>query len=204
MFEFSPGDFDELLLVLSPAAPTTLASVHSTPENVVQWWSGCCSALMYLHSKRIMHRDVKPANIGILYFPNARAVLLDLGSCEEKLTSDNHYAGTVRYLAPEVIRLKNWAQTSPRPPPYNHKVDIWGIGITFFEAIHRRVPWREVDKNQWEEYFKESREDSFLHQQIRWAGSWDAGSRPSAEQLSAAAKDYLDQDSNPKKRQRLA
>lgn len=78
-----------------------------------------CDAIEYMHSKNIMHRDIKPENI-LLDRKNVVKVC-DFGfavNCEPRMT----LCGTVEYMAPEMILRK----------PYNHKIDIWGLGILLF------------------------------------------------------------------------
>lgn len=211
--EFAQNDYDEIILFLTPAATTTMASVHSTPVYLIKWWSGCCSALKYLHSHGIMHRDVRPHNVGVIFAPVATAIILDLGSCGKKTHSDDHLVGTVRYLAPEVMRIKSWdngGRSGLSPPPYTHAVDVWGLGLTFAEASHGLVPWKAVSEEGWRAWSSGIRASdgssvaNFLCQQIHRAIVWDDKSRPSGQQLSNAVDEFLDTNSSRQKRQRCA
>ena len=70
-------------------------------------------AIMYLHTKNIIHRDIKTLNI--LITKDSKIKLADLGA--SKIVSAPMQAtrvGTPLYLAPEIIKHR----------PYDYKVDI--------------------------------------------------------------------------------
>lgn len=46
--------------------------------------------------------------------------------------------GTAEYMSPEMILRK----------PYNHKNDIWGLGILFFEMIEGRAPFQGQSQDE--------------------------------------------------------
>jgi fused-like protein len=89
-------------------------------------------ALYYLHSNRIIHRDMKPQNILI----GARRVvkLCDFGfaramsSATMVLTS---IKGTPLYMAPELVQEQ----------PYNHTVDLWSLGVILYELFVGQPPF---------------------------------------------------------------
>lgn len=213
IYDFYQGTYDEIILFLTPAATTTLAAVKSDFDYLVKWWSGCCSALAYLHLHGIMHCDVKPQNIGVIFSPTARAVILDFGSCFKGPRSHDHRVGTIRYLAPEVISFKEWdtaGRVGPRPSQYTDRVDIWGVGIAFLEAFRGLVPWTQVSKAEWRKYLDSVRAPltstsaRFLDQQVRRAVCWDTEARPSAAELTEATESFLGDDKSYEKRRRLA
>ncbi|MCJ1465106.1 hypothetical protein MMC07_003722 [Pseudocyphellaria aurata] len=100
--------------------------------------------LRYLHDdKGIMHRDVKPANLGVIFTP-LRGVLLDLDAATRKATSFNHGHGTLSYLAPEIIVIKEQRYPAEYLEPYEKNVDIWALGLSAFTFYngHRNFGWR--------------------------------------------------------------
>lgn len=92
-------------------------------------------ALAYLHTLRIVHRDVKPDNIGFDH--KGELKLFDFGlACElrkEYRDGNGLYqmtgnTGSRRYMAPEVAREE----------AYNHTVDIYSLGILLWEIMEEK------------------------------------------------------------------
>ena len=89
-------------------------------------------ALHYLHSNRIIHRDMKPQNILI----GSRRVVklcdfgfaLAMSSNTMVLTS---IKGTPLYMAPELVQEQ----------PYNHTVDLWSLGVILYELFVGQPPF---------------------------------------------------------------
>ncbi|KAE8901444.1 hypothetical protein PF005_g11845 [Phytophthora fragariae] len=94
------------------------------------------SGVAYLHSKKIIHHDIKPANI--LVDQNGVVKIADFGSSRlinsatMANASSRSLHGTPNYMAPEVIK-----QTSGR----NRKADIWSIGCTVLRLLTGRPLW---------------------------------------------------------------
>jgi serine/threonine protein kinase len=89
-------------------------------------------ALQHLHSKRIIHRDIKIGNV--LLDESNRVKLGDLGVSraldgEEELAQSR--VGTPLYLAPELIKRQ----------AYDYKADIWALGVLIYHMSALKGPF---------------------------------------------------------------
>ncbi|MFJ8780971.1 serine/threonine-protein kinase [Streptomyces sp. NPDC102476] len=89
-----------------------------------------CSALHYLHGRDLLHLDVKPSNVII---DCRRAKLLDLSVARPPGPAPAGI-GTPCYLAPEQARGTGLSAAA----------DVWGVGITLYEAATGDLPFPEV------------------------------------------------------------
>jgi len=100
---------------------------------VVEVLSQVAEALDYAHSRGVVHRDVKPANI--LITPDNRVKITDFGIARldsSNLTMEGQLLGTPNYMAPEQIQGKE----------VDHRADIFSLGVVFYEMLTRRKPFQ--------------------------------------------------------------
>ncbi|KIY96351.1 hypothetical protein MNEG_11610 [Monoraphidium neglectum] len=125
--------------------------------------------LEYLHSCKIVHRDVKGGNV--LVTRDGIVKLADFGASKAyrdatKTDAMKSMRGSVFWMAPEVIKGTG----------YGRRADIWSLGCTVIEMLTGSHPWPERD-NHWSAIF------AIAH-------STEGPPRPPG--ISATAEDFLD------------
>jgi serine/threonine protein kinase len=104
----------------------------SLPETM-RLANDLAGALEALHSRGLIHRDVKPANV--MLDESGRAALTDFGLArgiaETVLTKKGAVVGTVDYLAPELIRGE----------PASHSSDLYSLGCLLYECLVGTPPF---------------------------------------------------------------
>lgn len=99
------------------------------------------SGLSYLHEQKgIMHRDISPGNLAVTSLNEPRGVILDLDAATRSVSSTDHMKGTLPYLAPEIMALKNWDGSCKQPPPYEKSIDTWALGLIMY-ALYTGQPF---------------------------------------------------------------
>lgn len=103
-------------------------------EQIADIIAQVAEALDFAHSKGIVHRDVKPANV--ILIEGYRAKITDFGiakiaSGASNLTTTGQFLGTPNYMAPEQIK----------GAPVDGRTDIFSLGICLYECLTRRKPF---------------------------------------------------------------
>ncbi|XP_013394256.1 mitogen-activated protein kinase kinase kinase 12 [Lingula anatina] len=107
------------------------------PTLILDWAKQITSGMNYLHSHKIIHRDLKSPNI--LISKNDVIKISDFGTCREwnEKSTKMSFAGTVAWMAPEVIRNELCSE----------KVDIWSFGVVLWELLTAEIPYKDVDSS---------------------------------------------------------
>ncbi|WP_433252973.1 serine/threonine-protein kinase [Streptosporangium sp. CA-135522] len=104
------------------------------PRRVAAIGLAVLDALSLAHSRGIMHRDVKPANIMLSH--DGAVLLTDFGIAtlegDVQLTSPNALVGSPGYMAPERLR-----GTGDGPA-----ADLWSLGVTLYAAVEGQSPFQ--------------------------------------------------------------
>jgi len=100
------------------------------PQLVKSYLYQMLDAITYCHSKRILHRDLKPQNL--LIDKNGHIKLADFGLARAfgiPIKTLTHEILTLWYRAPEILLGQK---------EYSTPVDIWSVGLIFYEMAHRK------------------------------------------------------------------
>jgi len=95
--------------------------------------------LIIIHDKKLIHRDIKGANI--LLSEDGYAKLGDFGVGTKLLLKENYRTsikGSPYWMSPQVIQKEN----------YNSKTDIWSLGITCIELTQGEPPFSDLNPNE--------------------------------------------------------
>ncbi|CAH8443515.1 unnamed protein product [Heterobilharzia americana] len=124
--------------------------VFKEPRAV--FYAGCVVlGIEFLHSKKIVYRDLKLDNL--LLDSEGFVKMADFGLCKEGMGPDDRtstFCGTPEFLAPEVLTDSS----------YTRAVDWWGLGVLIFEMLVGECPFPGESE---EEIF-----DSIVNQEVRY------------------------------------
>ena len=114
-----------------------------TEMQVAAALSGCVEALLYLHARSKVHRDVKAGNL--LLSSDGVVKLADFGVAAsiENSSRRKTVIGTPFWMAPEVITCRR-GPGGGSSAGYDQLADVWSLGITAIELAEGQPPHSSV------------------------------------------------------------
>uniref|UniRef100_A0A3Q2T9W6 G protein-coupled receptor kinase n=1 Tax=Fundulus heteroclitus TaxID=8078 RepID=A0A3Q2T9W6_FUNHE len=132
--------------------------------------------LEHLHQKRIIYRDLKPENVLLDNDGNVR--ISDLGlavELKEGKTMTKGYAGTPGYMAPEMLKGDK----------YDTSVDYFTLGVTLYEFIAAKNPFR----NRGEKVEREEMKERMLNRVVTYPDNFGEHAKSLCDGLLAKEVD---------------
>ncbi|MEO1433197.1 MAG: AAA family ATPase, partial [Cyanobacteria bacterium J06633_8] len=133
-------------LVMEDFGGISLSEYMQTTENslvdVLSIGLQISDVLHHIHQHRIIHKDIKPANI--LINPETKQVkLIDFSISSllpketQEIKSPNSLEGTLAYISPE--------QTGRMNRGIDYRSDFYALGVTFYELLTGELPFKSND-----------------------------------------------------------
>jgi hypothetical protein len=127
-------DDDHAYLVSRLVVGERFDRTELSDEESVRAIAAVADALDHAHSRGVIHRDVKPANILVSTDGDVR--LTDFGIARDEdtrdHTGDERVLGTLSYMAPEQARGRRASGAS----------DVWAAALTLYARLAGRNPYR--------------------------------------------------------------
>src|SRR5205807_9698403 len=107
------------------------------PENLMALILELVEGLRQIHKHQVIHRDIKPENI-MVNLNSFEIKYIDFGtSCHEKDCLNVGFGGTLKYVAPEIIKNEKHTYTFEQLL----KTDYWSLGMTLWQLIEIYHPY---------------------------------------------------------------
>ncbi|KAM0063965.1 putative mitogen-activated protein kinase kinase kinase STE-STE11 family [Helianthus debilis subsp. tardiflorus] len=137
-------DAGKLYIFLELVTKGSLARLYQKYElrdsQVSAYTRQILSGLNYLHERKVVHRDIKCANI--LVDANGFVKLADFGLAKATALNDiKSCKGTPYWMAPEVVNNRS-------KKGYGLAADIWSLGCTVLEMLTRQIPYSHLEGMQ--------------------------------------------------------
>ncbi len=145
---YEVGDSDDQVYIameyVNGAQLAQLARNGLAADSVIRYAIQISDGLAFAHSRGVIHRDLKGSNI--LVTSDGRVKLVDFGLAKRILsdtlgpetqsdsfeTGTGHLAGTLAYMAPEVLQGK----------ASDARSDMWALGVVLYEMATGQLPFK--------------------------------------------------------------
>ena len=197
-----------LAIAMDLCGASLLDLVSSSSDDVpsrqqrLRYLLQAAEAIEFLHAKKIVHRDVKTANL--LLDATGSVRLGDFGMARvaefvSTYTNSTHSAkGTPAYSSPEQLR---------RGVEVTYASDVYSFGVVCYEVLSLKKPWEGEDLFQILAAVANDRQSVPLLQELRSAGfnddlvvilnsclSWDPSGRPTMAEVSRVLASHVKMD----------
>lgn len=129
--------------LLGPSMDKVLSQAHKHKmpiSSVLSVGSQALSILQYMHSKRILHRDVKPSNFAVGRTDPENLYVIDFGLAKmakdytNYLKKSKYICGTLEYMSMD----------TQEGIPYSEKDDLESLGYMLIELGRGFLPWENL------------------------------------------------------------
>ena len=133
----------------------TLADKIPLPLDVaIEVMLEVVEAVQCLHNAGILHRDIKPRNIGFTRQGELKLLDFGLAKLEDEATMSgvpgHSIVGTPAYLSPEALA----------PDRANPSFDLWALAVVFYEVLTGRRPFEAENRSRLIDAIKDGRAHS--------------------------------------------
>ena len=150
-------------------------------------------ALLYLHDRGILHRDVKTENVMLTL--DLKAKLIDLGFARLLPESKRMtMCGTDEFMSPEVLFGS----------PYDYRADLYSFGVVMAEVATKKAPGKEtgflnrtpragfcIEMEELEKEFKKAKAPQELLELTKHVAADEVEDRPTTEEVLEKLQDIL-------------
>ncbi|KAH7710876.1 RAF protein [Aphelenchoides avenae] len=172
------------------------------PEAVLAFCDQIASGMNFLHSKSVIHRDLKSGNVLLTDKEGTTLKICDFGlsniKAPRQTRTNGYFAGSLLWMAPEILAQNIGKEHAP----YSFASDVYAFGVCVFELLTSRLPYRGYAESQivWQvaqgtlkpdyAYVGDGMHFDLLKTVSEWCISYRPGARPSFETISAILSKY--------------
>lgn len=119
------------MTLLEEAQPIVAVAQSLTDTEKIELLQQLLQAMRYLHRRGILHRDIKPDNALVTVTGTLKLLDFGLALSKDMQSSQMETAGTLAYVAPEVLT----------GAPASERSDLYAVGILAYQVLVGRYPF---------------------------------------------------------------